>query len=258
MIEIPESLIERLRSAQHVIVFTGAGVSVESGIPSFRDDQTGLWTRYVAQTMATAEGFLSDPELSWGWHEWLRAQVMKAQPNPAHMAIAEMARRVPRLTLITQNIDDLHERAGSQGPLHVHGSMFKFRCIDCDQPYVMPPGIPQGAAEGVRMTPPRCPECDGLIRPGVVWFGDLIPAEPWEAAMSATEREACDVFFSVGASLAIYPVAELPFESARQGATVVQINPEPTKLDEYATCNLRGAVGIILPLLMRACWPADS
>lgn len=258
MIEIPKSLIECLHSAQHVIVFTGAGVSAESGIPTFRDDKTGLWKRYVAQNMATADGFLRDPELSWGWHEWLRAEVMKAQPNPAHIAIAKMAKRVPQLTVITQNIDDLHERAGNHAPIHLHGSMFKFRCIDCHLPFTMPPGIPEGVGEGVRLTPPRCPSCCGLIRPGVVWFGDFIPGESWEAAMSATEREACDVFFSIGTSLTIYPVAELPFEAARQGATVIQINPASTKLDKFATYNLQGAVGEILPILIRSCWPDDQ
>jgi len=252
---IPPGLISALRQARHVVVFTGAGVSAESGIPTFRDDATGLWTRYRAENMATEEGFISDPSLSWGWHEWLRANVMNAQPNPAHHAIAELARRVPRLTLITQNIDDLHERAGNQAPLHLHGSMFNFRCIDCWKPYTMPPGVPEGVGEGIRLTPPRCPHCGALIRPGIVWFGDAIPQDPWEAAMSATEREACDVFFSVGTSLIIYPVAELPFEAARRGATVVQVNPQPTKLDAVANYNLHYPAAEVFPAILRACWP---
>ena len=253
IMDIPATLIERMRAAQHVIVFTGAGVSLESGIPTFRDDQTGLWKRFISDDIATVAGFVRDPDLVWGWYQWRRAQVMQTIPNPAHIAIVEMARHIPKLTLITQNVDDLHERAGSSNVLHLHGSLFAFRCSSCYEPYSIPPGIPD-AGEGVRITPPRCAKCGSLVRPGVVWFGDVMPHDEWEAAMHATERESCDVFICVGSSLLIYPVAELPFEAVRQGATVIQVNPHPTKLDDVAHFSLHGAAGEVLPAIVRACW----
>ena len=127
----PTPLAETLRSAQHVVVFTGAGVSAESGIPTFRDALTGLWERFDASSLATAEAFRADPALVWGWYEWRRMKVLQAKPNPAHLAIAELARHVPRLTLVTQNVDDLHERAGSREVIHLHGSLHQPRCFDC-------------------------------------------------------------------------------------------------------------------------------
>ena len=250
-IAIPPGLISTLRQAKHVVVFTGAGVSAESGIPTFRDALTGLWVRFDATDLATAEAFVEDPELVWGWYEWRRMKVLNAQPNPAHLAIARLASLVPKLTVITQNVDDLHERAGNTGVWHLHGSLHAPRCFDCSQAHTVSSGIPQEPEGGRRLKPPVCTHCGGLIRPGVVWFGEGMPQIPLEAAMHATEREACDVFFSIGASLAIYPAAELPFEASRQGACVIQINPSPTRLDEVATYNLPGAAGKNMPVLIR-------
>jgi NAD-dependent deacetylase len=252
---IPDELIARLQSAQHVIVYTGAGVSAESGIPTFRGDTSALWARYGVEDMATEKGFRRRPNFVWGWYEWRRAQVLQSQPNAAHAAIAALQRLVPKVTVITQNIDDLHERAGSQRVLHLHGSLMAHRCIDCDAPHQLPPAPAARVGEGVRVRPPKCLQCGGLIRPGVVWFGELMPHLQWEASMHATEREACDVFFSVGASLAIYPAAELPFESTRQGAMVIQVNPQATKLDSHTPYNFRGAAGNVMPAIVRACWP---
>jgi len=227
-------------------------VSAESGVPTFRDALTGLWARFDAEELATAEAFARDPELVWGWYEWRRSQVMRVQPNPAHVAIARMADRTPRLTLVTQNVDDLHERAGSVEPIHLHGSLQATRCFDCaeparrsDQPLIEPEG-------GRRLAPPRCAHCGGPIRPGVVWFGEPLPPSAWTAATAATGQ--CDMLFSVGTSSLVYPAAELPLRAAQHGATVVQVNPNATALDRLAHFNLAGAAGQILPLLLRQAW----
>jgi len=212
-----------LREAKHVVVFTGAGVSAESGIPTFRDALTGLWSRFDPAQLATAEAFRADPSLCWGWYESRRLKVLQAKPNVAHMAIAELAKHVPRLTVVTQNVDDLHERAGSLDVIHLHGSLHSPRCIDCGNPYeaAIPPG---GVSdENCRLEPPRCGACNGHIRPGVVWFGEMLPEDAWSAGLGAAEE--CDLFFSIGTSGVVFPAAELPLRALGAGASVVHVNP---------------------------------
>jgi len=252
---LPEDLLAALAAARHVVVFTGAGVSAESGIPTFRDALTGLWARFDAEQLATPEAFRRDPALVWGWYEWRRAKVLRARPNPAHQAIAELARRVPRLTLITQNVDDLHERAGSGEVIHLHGSLQQPRCSDCGAPYVYPSAQPAEPEAGRRLEPPACATCGGRVRPGVVWFGEAMPTGPWAAATEAVQHEGCEVFFSIGTSSLVYPAAELPQAAARRGAVVVQVNPQATALDSCARYNLRGAAGVVLPRLLAALPP---
>ena len=239
-----------LRAARHVVVFTGAGVSAESGIPTFRDALTGLWSRFDPAQLATAGAFERDPALVWGWYEWRRALVARAEPNAAHRAIAAMGSRVPKLTLVTQNVDDLHERAGSR-PLRLHGSLFAPLCFDCARPAESPPLL---HAEEARLEPPRC-ACGGRIRPGVVWFGEALPSDVMESAFEAAGD--CDVLLSVGTSSVVYPAAEIPRVAARSGAVVIQVNPDPTPLDGVATYNLRGAAGAVLPALVRETWATD-
>ena len=217
-----------LRAARHVVVFTGAGVSAESGIPTFRDALTGLWSRFDPTQLATAEAFERDPALVWGWYEWRRALVASAAPNAAHHAVAAMAARVPKLTVVTQNVDDLHERAGSL-PLRLHGSLFAPRCFRCARPADPPPLL---HAEQARLEPPRC-GCGGFIRPGVVWFGEALPADAMESAFAAAGD--CEVLLSVGTSSVVHPAAEIPRVAARSGAVVIQVNPDPTPLDAVAT-----------------------
>lgn len=244
------ALLGALRRARHLLVFTGAGVSAESGIPTFRDALTGLWSKFDPRQLATREAFDRDPALVWGWYEWRRARVAKAAPNPAHHAIAQMARRVPRLTLVTQNVDDLHERAGSD-PVRLHGSLFAPRCCDC----LCEGDLPQMTAsdDGARLEPPRCRQCGGRIRPGVVWFGEMLPEAALAAAFEAARS--CDLLLSVGTSSVVYPAADIPHAAAASGATVVQVNPVRTPLDSVATFNLRGAAGAVLPELLREAWP---
>ncbi|MFW3164854.1 NAD-dependent deacylase [Pseudomonas syringae pv. syringae] len=217
------ALAQQLRTAQHVVVFTGAGASAESGIPTFRDALTGLWERFDPGQLATSEAFRADPSLCWGWYEWRRHKVLRAQPNEGHFAIAELANHVPRLTVVTQNVDDLHERAGSRDVIHLHGSLHSPRCIDCGQPYILSLTSDALPEDGSRIEPPRCSACGGYVRPGVVWFAEMLPEDAWSAGLAAAQE--CDVFLSIGTSGIVYPAAELPLRALGHGATVVHINP---------------------------------
>jgi NAD-dependent deacetylase len=235
---------------RHVVVFTGAGVSAESGIPTFRDALAGLWERFDAEELATPEAFRRNPALVWGWYEWRRMQVMRAQPNAAHRAIAQLEERVGRFTLITQNVDDLHDRAGSRSVLRLHGSLFAPRCFDCDEPAALAPEIPGEPASGRALAPPRCARCGGLVRPGVVWFGESLPEAAIARAFEAAQS--CDVLLSVGTSSLVHPAAQVPFVAKRAGARVIQVNPNPTALDEIADLNLRSPAATALPTLVES------
>ncbi len=246
--KLPEEIINRLQNAERVVVFTGAGVSAESGIPTFRDALTGLWENFDAEELASARGFKSDPALVWGWYEWRRMIVMRAQPNPAHLAIAKLASLVPQLTLVTQNVDDLHERAGCLDVHHLHGRINKPFCFACRRPYEYPPGMPDEPDGGRRLDPPRCSHCNGKIRPGVVWFGENLPDAEWKNAIN--ETRSCDVFLCVGTSLLVQPAAQLPYLASKHGALSIQINPNPTPLNVKGGIDLNGAAGDVLPWLV--------
>ncbi|MFC2972060.1 NAD-dependent deacetylase [Azotobacter bryophylli] len=240
---------DRLREARHVVVFTGAGVSAESGIPTFRDALTGLWERFDPAELATADAFRRDPALVWGWYEWRRRKALQAQPNPAHRAIAELARWVPKLTLVTQNVDDLHERAGSRDVLHLHGSLSAPRCFACARPYRQALPVPDVPEVGARIEPPRCPHCNGKIRPGVVWFGEALPEKALREAFAAARD--CDLLLSVGTSGVVQPAAQIPLIAQENGATVLHINPQPVLLGGERVFGLVGKAGEILPDLLR-------
>lgn len=232
-----ETIVKRLRAAGRVVVFTGAGVSAESGIPTFRDALTGLWENFDASRLATSQAFQTDPSLVWGWYEWRRLKVVQARPNPAHIAIAELAKHVPHLTVVTQNVDDLHERAGSQDVVHLHGSLHSPRCIDCSAPFLEALPTPPMAEGGDRIDPPHCRACGGLVRPGVVWFGEMLPQVEWATALEAAEG--CDFLLSIGTSGVVYPAAELPLRALGRGATVVHVNPVPFEISgqEFFMCG---------------------
>ncbi|MFR9780710.1 SIR2 family NAD-dependent protein deacylase [Micromonospora sp. MS34] len=237
-----------LGQARRVVIFTGAGMSAESGVPTFRDALTGLWRRFDAQALATPEAFRDDPALVWGWYEWRRGAVQRARPNAGHRAVAAIEARVPGSVLITQNVDDLHERAGSAAPVHLHGSLFAPRCSAC----ALPAPVPDGVADGRRVPPPRCGRCSGPVRPGVVWFGEPLPREAIDAAVEAASS--CDLLLTVGTSGLVYPAAEIPQVAARAGATVIQVNPDETPLDRVSDVNLRGPATQVLPALVDAVW----
>lgn len=255
--DITCELITCLRQARHVVVLTGAGVSAESGIPTFRDTLTGLWEHFDAEDLASRNAFKRDPDLVWGWYEWRRARVLRAQPNPAHHAIAALERLVPKLTLITQNVDDLHERAGSTDVVHLHGSLHQPKCFACGRPHTLPPGIPDEPEGGRHLAPPRCGHCGGRVRPGVVWFGEDLPDLAWKKAVAAVG--ACDLLFSIGTSAMVYPAANLPVQASIRGAVIVQVNPSTTSLDRLAAYNLNGPAAEIMAAVLAAAWPeADA
>lgn len=237
-------LIELLRSGLSAAVLTGAGVSAESGISTFRQAQTGLWAKYRPEDLATPEAFRRDPRMVWEWYAWRRGVVAEVQPNPGHYALVEMERRLPVFTLITQNVDGLHRLAGSQKVLELHGNIQRVKCFDCGQvcEHWDEDGDP----------PPRCPLCGGMLRPDVVWFGEMLPHDALEAAFEAAVG--CGVFFSVGTSSQVQPAASLAGVAKQAGAVLVEVNLEETPLSRQADFALRGLSGEILPELVRETW----
>lgn len=246
MTDIPVAVKQAVRDARHLVVFTGAGVSAESGVHTFRDALTGLWARFDPMQLATPEAFRRDPALVWGWYEWRRQLLLGVEPNPAHHAIAKLERRLPRVTLITQNVDDLHERAGSTNVLHLHGSIFAPRCFDCGRPHEFD-AAPAMASEQA-LEPPRCSACNGLVRPGVVWFGEALPEGALDAAFAAAGD--CDCLLSVGTSGVVQPAAQIPEVAARAGATLIHVNPDAVPVHSANQYSLQGPAGRILPLLL--------
>ncbi|MBI5386229.1 MAG: NAD-dependent deacylase [Verrucomicrobia bacterium] len=234
-----------MRNARRIAVLTGAGISAESGVPTFRDAQTGLWANFKPEDLATPEAFRRNPKMVWEWYEWRRQRVRTVSPNPGHLALVEMERRVPAFTLVTQNVDGLHQRAGSRHVLELHGNITRTKCFEEDA------AVESWPEDGE--VPPRCPRCGGMLRPDVVWFGEMLPEGAYAAAEAAAE--ACDVFFCVGTATVVYPAAALPFAALRAGATVVEVNPSETQLSDQATHSLRGRAGEHLPALVKAAWP---
>jgi len=231
-------LIAALRDARHICVLTGAGISAESGVPTFRDARQGLWEKYDPHQLATPEAFEENPQLIWQWYRWRRELVAAASPNPGHLALARLPEYVSRFTLVTQNVDGLHQRAGSKDVVEFHGNLFADRCyaegcvIEHDQ---------QAAV-------PVCPRCGAHLRPGVVWFGEAIPEEALNASFAAAED--CDVFLSVGTSSLVYPAAGLADIAKDHGAVVAEINPQPTILAETYDFSIAGKAGAALPELV--------
>ena len=221
-----------LQSAAHIALLTGAGVSAESGVPTFRDAQTGLWSRFRPEDLATEDAFRAHPERVWDWYASRRAMLATVQPNAGHVAVAQFQARHPdRLTVITQNVDGLHQAAGSPGVLALHGNLFDDAWLDaCALARRPADACPVTLAEPGR--PPRCAQCGNLVRPDVVWFGELLPADVLAAAERAAT--ACDVMLVVGTSGAVYPAAGLAHQARAAGAKVVIVNPEPSELDEVA------------------------
>jgi NAD-dependent deacetylase len=241
--------VEKLRSAKHVAVLTGAGVSAESGVPTFRDAQTGLWAQYDPMELATPQAFQHNPQLVWEWYAWRRQLVSQVDPNPAHRALAALEQHVPRLTLITQNVDGLHQRAGSTGVIELHGNLARTKRFDDN--------VVVEHWEDTGDVPPRCPQTGSMLRPDVVWFGEMLPPDALEAATHAVRN--CDLFLSIGTSGHVEPAASLPYWALQNGATVAVINLDvTTRLETPDLHKLRGPAGQILPALLLAAWPDSS
>ena len=240
-----DTLVDRLASASRVGVLTGAGISAESGIPTFRDPD-GLWEKFDPQELANVEAFLDNPELVQGWYRHRRQLVEEAEPNAAHRALADLETHIDALTVVTQNVDALHTRAGSSDVVELHGNITHNYCMDCERP-AEASTVDAAIAEGV---PARCPECDGLIRPDVVWFGEQLPPAAIERAGTAAER--ADVLLSVGTSAVVYPAARLPLVAQEHGAYVAEINPDTTGITEAVDESIRETAGAVLPSLRDA------
>lgn len=237
---IPAELVSSFVKAESVAVLTGAGISAESGVPTFREAQKGLWSQYDPQELATPEAFRCNPELVWQWYSWRRELIAGAEPNAGHRALSELENHVPKLTLITQNVDGLHRQAGSTSVIELHGNIARTICSQ--------EGMVIDAWPEREELPPKCPRCGGLLRPDVVWFGESLPAEAVALALEASRR--CDLFLSVGTSALVQPAASLPFEARHHGATLVEVNVEETPLTAFADYQLKGQAGRVIPLLL--------
>lgn len=242
-----------LQSARSVVFFTGAGISAESGIPTFRDKLTGLWGRYDPQRLETAEAFRANPALVWGWYLWRRHQTTQAQPNAAHLVPVRLAATGRNVSVVTQNIDDLHERAASVGVVHLHGSLAQPKCFACHRPSELSEEQLVVHGDGQEVEPPRCRRCNGKLRPAVVWFKEDLPRAPWKAAMQMVTT--CQVLVSVGTSGIVTPAADIPEIALAAGATVIHVNLEDVSLGNANELMLPGNASEVLPALLKAAYP---
>ncbi len=243
--DFPASLIQSLLGAKNIVALTGAGISAESGLATFRDAQTGLWSKLKPEELATAEAFRRNPKLISDWYAWRREQALKAQPNAGHLALAEIENRAPGFLLVTQNVDGLHARAGSKRMVELHGNIHRFRCFENDC-----------ASDNFDVEHGRCRSCGGYLRPAVVWFGEMLPVDALESAIVAAEE--CNAFFSIGTSSLVYPAADLWRRAKNNGAIVIEINKDPTSLTPLADYSFPGEAGEILPELVRQIWIHES
>jgi NAD-dependent deacetylase len=236
---ISPGLSRRIGDARTIVAFTGAGVSAESGVPTFRGTD-GIWSKLQPEELASMSAFMKNPAMVWEWYAHRKRIMSGITPNPGHYALVRMETIAPSFAVITQNIDNLHRRAGSRTVHELHGNIERNYCMKCGTPYGDDFVV---AASGV----PLCPACGGLVRPDVVWFGEMLPEDEWEASVRAAEG--ADLFMSIGTSAVVYPAASLPLVAKRSGAYLLEINPEPTPLTAQADEFLQGASGVLLPLL---------
>jgi NAD-dependent deacetylase len=228
-----------IAGAERIVAFTGAGISAESGVPTFRG-AGGLWRNFRPEDLATPQAFGRHPKLVWEWYDWRRGLIAKAQPNPGHLALADLERRKPGFVLITQNVDGLHRRAGSRNLLHLHGDIWLLRCVGCGREII-------DERASLPALPPGC-DCGGMQRPGVVWFGESLDERLLQAAADAAR--AAEVFLAIGTSAVVYPAAGLIDVAKRGGAKIVEVNPDETPYSKTADIRLSGPAGAILPSLI--------
>jgi NAD-dependent deacetylase len=227
-----ETAIERLHGAARVAVLTGAGISAESGIPTFRDAQTGLWAQYNPEDLASPEAYVRDAKLVWDWYAWRYELCSNAKPNAAHEKLALLEQRTPEFLLVTQNVDGLHARAGSERMVELHGNIMQARCESCQTRFRLEPGFE---------IPPKCPTCGARARPNVVWFGEQLPRRELERAQRAFQT--CEVAIVIGTSGLVEPAASLGRLAKNRGAYLIELNPLETPLSSFADASIRaGAV----------------
>lgn len=257
-VDVPPQLIRDVRAARNIVALTGAGMSAESGIPTFRDAQSGFWANFDPSLLASASGFNQDPAFVWGWYEGRRRDVRHREPNAGHFALQDLATldHVQAMTVITQNVDNLHERAGSTDVIHLHGNLFDSKCFACQRPHIADASpavdellVPHG--EGDRPTPPpRCRRCNGMVRPAVVWFGELLSPANWMRACQLVHD--ADLVLMVGSSGEVYPAALLPRMALERGCPVWLINPTEAS-DAALGTAWRSTAAVALPALVTAC-----
>jgi len=235
-----DEVVQAIANCRRCVVLTGAGISAESGVPTFRGKE-GLWGKFKAEELATMHAFVANPKIVWEWYNWRRQLLSEVNPNPGHYALKEMEELFDRFVLITQNVDGLHAAAGSSQILELHGNITKNKCIDCNRPFDMADDIDPAAI-------PACEHCGGKIRPDVVWFGEMLDSETIDSAFAESER--ADLFFSIGTSALIHPAASLPVAAKRSGATLVEINTEPTPLTGLADYFVEACSGEALPRIV--------
>ncbi|MBL1216821.1 MAG: NAD-dependent deacylase [Planctomycetes bacterium] len=249
-IQLDPELVDAIRAAESVVVMTGAGISAESGIPTFRDELTGMWENYDPEQLATPQAFERDPETVSRWYDQRRANIAKCEPNAGHQALATLERwqtkdRGRRFTLLTQNIDGLHRRAGSANVVELHGTIWRWRCTktgrEREYRHIPFPSYPPLSEDG------------GLLRPAVVWFGEMLPER--EMMTAQRECESCDVYFSIGTSTQVFPAAGLIQLAHASGARTVEVNPETTPVSNLVDWSLRGPAGTVLPGLVERVMP---
>jgi NAD-dependent deacetylase len=238
-VEFSARLIAALTKARSVVAFTGAGISAESGVPTFRGTD-GIWKKFRAEELANIDAFMKNPQLVWEWYAHRKRIIAGIQPNAGHYALARMEQTFPRFAVITQNIDNLHKRAGNKTVYELHGNIERNYCMECGTTYTNEEVLNQASV-------PHCTKRGSLIRPDVVWFGEMLPDEEWEKSVRAAAS--ADVFLSIGTSGVVYPAASLPLMAKQQGAFVVEINPESTPLTDRVDEFLMGPSGVILPAL---------
>ncbi len=237
--QIDKNLIEKLKASKSIVFFTGAGISAESGIPTFRG-KDGIWNKIKPEELASFDAFLKNPELVWEWYNHRKNIIHQSHPNAAHIAIAEAEKVFSEVAVVTQNIDNLHRRAGSKVVYELHGNIERNYCIKCKAFY----NEELDFSEGI----PKC-KCGGLIRPDVVWFGEYLPEDQFDASEKAAKN--CDLFFIVGTSAVVYPAASLIFTAKQNGAYLVEINIEETEITSLANLSFFGEAGKILPEIMK-------
>ncbi len=235
-----DELVNQLVNARRCAVLTGAGISAESGVPTFRG-QEGLWGKFKPEELASMNAFMASPKIVWEWYNWRRELIGKVSPNDGHRALVEMEKTFEKFVLITQNVDNLHAAAGSNSILELHGNIYRNKCLDCDALFELDGDINPGNI-------PTCRICGGKIRPDVVWFGEML--DPEIINMAFAQAEKADVFFSIGTSTLVHPAATLPVVAKNHGATLVEINVEETPLTGLADFHFRGKSGEVLPNLV--------
>lgn len=234
-----EEFLNILLNCKKCVVLTGAGISAESGVPTFRGKE-GLWGKLKPEELATMDAFIANPKIVWEWYNWRRDLINKVKPNRGHYALKELEKRFDSFTLITQNVDGLHEKAGSENILELHGNVYRNKCVDCQQIYIESDEIDPANI-------PACNFCGGKIRPDIVWFGEMLDEDIIQEAFYVTEQ--ADLFFSIGTSALVHPAASLPVIAKQHGATLVEINLDETPISSLADFSWRSKAGEFLPEL---------